>query len=427
MERRNLQPFLFALFAFLLIFHFLLFWHAKNNALKGSADFSGYYAAVRMVRLGQGSQLYNIAAQGRMQSLLFPKVTTRNGTLVYEHPPFETLLFLPLAYFSYPAAYYIWGAFNLLLLLLTAVLLWPYLTELKNLWAPLPFLGILCFFPVFVDLLQGQDSILLLLVFTAVFISLKKGYDFRGGIMLALGLFKFQYTLPFLVPFILWRRWKFLEGFAVACVIPFLLSLPVAGFRGTLSYLTFLSNLVRGVSSHDVQNALGMGANTLPNIRGAIEMITPSLFPHSFQKPLIVLVSGLAVLWLARRWPLGRPLSEKAFDLGFSLAVVTSVLVSYHLQMHDLSLLLIPFILTLNWTLKGEICGGRRRLLMYGIVLLFFLSPVYLLLIMRDKVFLLFLPILAFLILLSWELVFPASGSARTAGEQVPGPVAGAS
>jgi hypothetical protein len=427
MNKRNLQPFLFALFAFLLIFHFMLFWHAKDNALKGSADFSGYYAAVRMVRQGQGSQLYDIAAQGRMQSLLFPKVTTRNGTLVYEHPPFETLLYLPLAYVSYPAAYFIWGAVNLLLLLLTAVLLWPYMTELKNLWAPLPFLGILCFFPIFVDLLQGQDSALLLLVFTAVFISLKKGHDFQGGIMLALGLFKFQYTLPFLVPFILWRRWKFLGGFAVFSVVPFLLSLPVTGFRGTLSYLTFLSNLVRGVSSHDVQNALGMGANTLPNIRGAIEMMAPAVFPQSFLKPLIVLFSGLAVLWLARRWPLGRALSEKTFDLGFSLAVVTSVLVSYHLQMHDLSLLLLPFILTLNWTLKGEICGGRRRLVMYGIILLLFLSPVYLLLMRRSQVFLLFLPILAFLTLLSWELVFPAGGSAGPVSEDVPHPVAGAS
>ena len=89
MKKRNLHPFLFAFFSFLLLFHLMLFWHAKDDALKGSADFSAFYSAVRMVRSGQGPQLYDIAAQGRMQSVLYPKVTTRSGTLIYDHPPFH--------------------------------------------------------------------------------------------------------------------------------------------------------------------------------------------------------------------------------------------------------------------------------------------------------------------------------------------------
>jgi hypothetical protein len=55
MKKRNLHPFLFAFFSFLLLFHLMLFWHAKDDALKGSADFSAFYAAVRMVRSGEGS------------------------------------------------------------------------------------------------------------------------------------------------------------------------------------------------------------------------------------------------------------------------------------------------------------------------------------------------------------------------------------
>jgi Glycosyltransferase family 87 len=427
MKRRNLQPFLFAFFSFLLIFHFMLFWHGASMALRGFADFSTFYSAARIVQSGMGNQLYSTTVQAHVQSMLYPNAVTRNGLLPYIHPPFEVLLYLPLAFFPYPVAFFIWGTVNMLLLLLTVRLLWPYMAELKAVWTPLPVLVFLGFFPVFEDLLQGQDSILLLLVFTLVFISLKKGRDFLGGIFLAIGLFKFQFTLPFLVPFILWRRWKFLGGFAVSSAALFLLSLPVTGFRGTLSYATFLSTLVKGLSSHHVQNVLGITSKAMPNIRGAIEMMAPALFPQSFQKPLIVLVSGLAVLWLSRQWPLGHTHSEKTFDLGFSLAAVTSVLVGYHLEMHDLSLLLIPFILTLNWILKGEICPGRRRLLMYGIIFLFFVSPVYLFLIVRDKVFLLFLPILAFLILLSWELVFPAGGSAGPVSEDVPHPVASAS
>ena len=405
----------------------MLFWHAGGMALKGFADFSTFYSAAWIVHSGMGHQLYATNVQTHVQSLLYPSAVTRNGLLPYIHPPFEVLVYLPLAYVSYPVAYTIWVLFSILLLLLSLRLLWPYMEELKNLWAPLPILGVLCFFPVFVDLLQAQDSALLLLVFTLVFISLKKGLDFRAGLFLAIGLLKFQYALPFLVPFVLWRRWKFLGGFAVSSAALFVLSLPVTGFRGTLSYATFLSNLVKGLSSHHVQNALGILSNTMPNIRGAVEMLAPIVLPQSFLKPLIVLLSGLAVLWLARRWPLGRSLSEKHFDLGFSLAVVTSLLVSYHLQMHDLSLLLIPFILTLSWILKGEICPGRRRLLMYGIILLFYLSPVYLLLMPRGLVYLLFLPILAFFVLLSWELGFPGDRTTAPLRESSPGPTTSAS
>ena len=424
MKKRNLHPFLFAFFSVLLLFHFMLFWRAKDDALKGSADFSAFYSAVKMVQQGEGAQLYDIAAQGRVQSALYPKVTTRSGTLIYDHPPFEALLYLPLAYVSYPAAYLIWVAFSLIILLLTVLLLWPYMAELKAVWTPFPLLVFFGFFPVFVDLLQGQDSALLLLVFTLVFTNLKKERNFRAGLALAIGLFKFQYALPFLAPFILWRRWRFLGGFAASSAALFLLSLPVAGFQGTLSYATFLSNLVRGLSSRQVQHALGILSNTMPNIRGAVEMMTPSLLPQSFQKPLIVLVSGLAVLWLARQWPLGRSLSAKTFDLGFSLALLTSIMVSYHLQLHDLSLLLIPFILVLNWILKGEICPGRRRLAMYGIVTLFYLSPLYLLLMRHGLMYLLFWPILAFLLLVSWELVYPANGSEPAGRKNLPGPIA---
>ena len=164
----------------------MLFWRAKDDALKGSADFSIFYTAAKMIQHGQRAQLYDIDAQGRMESVLYPKVTTRGGTLIYDHPPFEALLYLPLAYVSYQVAYTLWVIFSILLLLLTLRLFWPYMKELKSLWTPLPVLGVLCFFPVFVDLLQAQDSALLLLFFTLVYISLKKGRDFRGGLFLAI-------------------------------------------------------------------------------------------------------------------------------------------------------------------------------------------------------------------------------------------------
>lgn len=411
MKKGNLHPLLFAFFAFLLLFHLMLFWHAKNDALRGSADFSAFYSAVRMVRSGQGPQLFDIAAQGRMQSALYPNVTTRSGTLIYDHPPFEALLYLPLAFVSYPTAYIVWLVFSTMLLLFTLRLLWPYMAELKAVWAPLPVLVFLGFFPVFVDLLQGQDSLLLLLIFVLVFVSLKEKQEFKAGCFLAIALFKFQYAIPFLVPFVIWRRWKIAGGFAISSALLFLLSLPITGFRGTLSYAVFLSNLVKGLSSHTVQSALGILSNTMPNIRGGVEMMAPSFVPHGFQKPLIVLLSAIAVLWAVRQWPLGRALSGMNFDLGFSLALVVSILVSYHLQLHDLSLLLIPFVLVLNRMSRNEIFTSRWRVPVYALIALFYLSPIYLLLMRHGLMYLFFWPILLLLALLSRQLILHANRS----------------
>lgn len=424
MKKGNLHPLLFAFFSFLLLFHLMLFWHAKHDALKGSADFSAFYSAVRMVRSGQGPQLFDIAAQGRMQSALYPNLTTRSGTLIYDHPPFEALLYLPLAFVSYATAYIVWLVFSTMVLLFTLRLLWPYMAELKAIWAPLPVLVLLGFFPVFVDLLQGQDSLLLLLVFVLVFVSLKEKQEFKAGCFLAIALFKFQYAIPFLVPFVIWRRWKVVGGFAISSALLFLLSLPITGFRGTLSYAVFLSNLVKGLSSHTVQSALGILSNTMPNIRGAVEMMAPSLLPQNLQKTIIVLVSGLAVLWVARNWPRGRALSAMNFDLGFSLALVVSILVSYHLQLHDLSLLLIPFVLVLNRTSKNEIFTGRWRVPVYGLIALFYLSPIYLLLMRHGLMYLFFWPILLFLVMLSRELILHANRSQEPGYENVADPLA---
>jgi len=42
---------------------------------------------------------------------------------------------------------------------------------------------------------------------------LKNGRDFRAGAILGLGLFKFQFIVPFALIFLLRRRWKFMRGF----------------------------------------------------------------------------------------------------------------------------------------------------------------------------------------------------------------------
>src|SRR5260370_18007450 len=111
-------------------------------------------------------------------------------------PPFEALVFLPLAYFSYPVAFAIWSLAKLVLLWLTArVLPRPHpFSRIYPSWLEV----VLClgFFPVFLDLFQGQDAILLLLIVAATVNHLQSGKAFPPGPILSLGLFKFNLVRP---------------------------------------------------------------------------------------------------------------------------------------------------------------------------------------------------------------------------------------
>ena len=120
--------------------------------------------------------------------------------------------------------------------------------------------------------------------------------------------------------------------------------------------------------------------------------------------PLLVLLS-LALLafttWTCR--------NAESFDLQFSLALVTTVLVSYHVVSYDLSMLLLPAALLANYLLaENRLRYGPAVLVLFGIAALFF-SPLQLYLSLRHKQY----ALMAFVLLLwmfgiAWEL------SART-------------
>ena len=74
---------------------------------------------------------------------------------------------------------------------------------------------ILAFFPVFDCFLQGQDSILLLLLCVLGFNALKKEADVLAGCWLALGAFKFQFIVPIVLLLVIWKRRRVAIGFTV--------------------------------------------------------------------------------------------------------------------------------------------------------------------------------------------------------------------
>jgi len=163
-----------ALFGSAVLLVFVVFLADRPPTME-EADFSITYIGSRMVYLGMGPKLYDLAEQQRLKRLLVPN----SLPLIYEHPPFEALLLAPLGALPYKTAYLIWGLINVAIWLMLPTLLRPYAP------APRDDLGYLVlwllFAPLGVALFDGQSSLLLLLVYSSTFIQLRRGRDFRGA------------------------------------------------------------------------------------------------------------------------------------------------------------------------------------------------------------------------------------------------------
>ena len=83
------------------------------------------------------------------------------------------MIFAPLALLNYQAAYLVWYGCNLIMLISVPIILWNYIPNL-HLWFGYVVILVATFFPIFVTVIQGQDSILLLILLTLCFTCLKK-------------------------------------------------------------------------------------------------------------------------------------------------------------------------------------------------------------------------------------------------------------
>ena len=376
--------------AAMLAIHVALFFSWRAEILNGYADFTSFYTGGKCLQEGLRLQLYDLETQFRLQREFAPNVAIRHGPLAFNHPAFEALIFLPLAFLSYTTAYWTWVAVNLLLLVGVSVLVGHDLAQLRNISRALPVLALLGFFPIFVAVIQGQDSILLLFLFVLAFLNLRNRRDFIAGACLGLGMFKFQLVIPFLLIYVFGRRWKMLAGFITSSLIVTILSAAVVGWHGLVRYPHYLLGL-----SHELGRR-GMDPYAMPNLRGFVIMAMGT-GPHA--TALIALFTLVLLVFAIRICSLRR--QRLFFELCFALSLSVSLMVSYHLMPHDLSLLILPLLTIGEYLLAGELQGPLRVLCVASTILLFF-SPLYLLLWLRfNRGSLMFVLVLQFALTIS--------------------------
>jgi hypothetical protein len=333
-------------------------------ALSGHSDFRQLYTGGYMLRSGHGHDLYDYDTQKRFEDSL---VSSEQIALPINHLTYEELLFVPFSLMKYRTAYLAFLAFNVVLVGWCVWLFRPHSNELAHAWRWLPAAMFASFFPVTATLMQGQDSIILLILLIAAMAAVDRGWDMTAGVLVGLGLFKFQVVLPIALLFLIWRRRRFAAGFLLAG-------------------LTVLASSVRGLTFG----------------------LTNGHLSHASIQVCTIVLSAFLILWLGKATPRGLRSAD-----ALSLAITASILLSYHIFLYDLSILLIPIAITVNNFRASEAAASTLERGTAWLAAVLFIIPICNLF-MGNYKYLLSLPICVFL----FALLFRYRRDYRTASSR---------
>ena len=344
-------------------------------------DFRQLYTGGYLIRTDPAN-LYNLEVQKAIQDRL---IRSGKGFLPYNHPPYEALLFAPLSHLPYTRAYLAFIALNLVLLLLCFFVARPAFSRHGSIAQPWPGLQFFAFLPVIMAVLQGQNAILFFLGACFVYRSLHSSRYATAGVILAALLFKPQVAVPLGVFLAVRFGASFLSGFVSAGLLVGAVSAFSAGWNTLLGFTRVLVQTGSAYVAPDAPyGVLGVVPLAMPNLRGLLFFLGAKAM--SGRTLILVtiamsLVIAFVVVYLLRRQNLDT-------ERSFSLALTAAILLSYHLNLQDLTVLLLPF---------GLVAGEMNRNISRAIWL-FYLAPPILFITSINTLFLLTLPLIVFLL-----------------------------
>jgi glycosyl transferase family 87 len=350
----------------------ILSFPARRRDPNSAIDFSIYYSAAQIVKRGLGRQLYDLKIQSTVQSEVAPV------HIFYNHPPYEALFFLPFSSLRYSSAYIAWTLVSVFLLSFSTYLIArttavrEALSRYTRLDADsgLLFAVFLTFGPVITCLLLGQDSFLLLTIYALALALVSIRRNFLAGCLLAMAMFKFHLVVPLVLVYALRRLWSLLAGATLATVFWLAVSVAISGTRVLIEYPRFLWFETRH------PELAGFRPVNMPNVRGLVTWVSADRISPMGALIITVILSIAVLFWAAKAWNASQPM------LSFSLALLASLLVSFHLYIYDLALILLPVS-----QIAGELArrGQLSRALTVNVSLcLLFIHPLHLFLLLHG-------------------------------------------
>lgn len=301
-----------------------------NPFLVYSSDFVCLITGTRIIKEHRGETLYEIPTQLYYQQQIFHPLE-RTWLNPYRWPPFVTILFLPFANLPLIESYRLWAIFNIVLfslLLLFFGKIFPWLTkDRRRLILPFFYLS------VYFTIISGQTSLLHLLIFSLVYVSLESKKDKLSGLLCGLIAMKPQFLIS--VPFFFLlskKKLNFLGGLFFSLVIINSLNTYLSGANYLFNYLDFSFKT----------ETLEFG-NRPYQMFSLFSTIISTPFLSKLPREMNLVING--VLYLLS---LAYFVSKKgllSFNRLFSSALIFTVIFSVHTLSHDLTFLLLPILL----------------------------------------------------------------------------------
>ena len=255
----------------------------------------------------------------------------------------------------------LWGFVNVGVVLLIAWTMNPLTTTLRQVLGVSVVLWLFAFYPILCTLGQGQDSLILLLLTALSLRFAARKQLFSSGLVLGLALFKFHlvFGVAFFT-FVLPRKWRGVIGFVISSILVTGISRAAVGQGFPVAYI--------GMLRHQEEiTPWGFIPWFMPNLRGLLTWI----LPWDVGVCLLITMFGSAVVATVAIWVVIRSHSNLSETELFTLAILTVLLVSFHLHMQDLTLAALPILVLLDAALRSQLTSNRAVILTFSIVALY--------------------------------------------------------
>jgi hypothetical protein len=334
MIRRDLDA-----YVFVAILNAAVFFLFSTQQLK--LDYKAFYSAGR-VAIVSPANVYNSDRQFSSAGLW----DSKDKSLTYYHAPHELLIFGPLSLLPYRMSLAIWRllsatCFSLACFLLARVY-------------ELPFKQTVVFsaalFGVTFCLLEGQDSLLLLLLLSTSLYLARNGSDLSAGCLLGIALFKPQVPIVVAIAMFISGRRRFSSGFLSTAIFIAVASFAVIRTDGSREML----ELLHVAEMREVPGQM-------ISLRGLFSFL-------GAENPLPAVIASLSLI--AAFVPLWRRLQN--LTLMFSSAILVGALTAFHFHGQDLAILLIPVL----WLACRPRLGPAAKTAIWSL----YLSPFFMLL-----------------------------------------------
>lgn len=249
------------------------------------------------------AQLYEMGKAARDGESVYDPLPHTGHASAY--PPAMAILMVPLSLVSYRTAFVVWIAIETFCFLVALVLIVVNFKEPKQRFATLIVAALFTlWWPFFVDLYHGQVMMLVLLLLTCAWLSLRSGRDVVGGVCLGIILALKLYAWPILLLLVILKRCRAAASATVIFVALNLIAVLWIGMEQLNRYVFVvgpsLSKIYRDHPLNFSAFSIGAGQGVVIGVLFAVAILCAALLMartvRDFDRSFMIMLIASAIL-----------------------------------------------------------------------------------------------------------------------------------